>query len=88
MHVPLWVWLVTGLVFLGLFFFDFFTHVRTPHEPTFRESAFWSSFYIGLALVFGIAVVVAIPTGTRRRPVAASASDENPADTFEEDDNA
>jgi len=54
MHVPLWVWLVTGLVFLGLFFFDFFTHVRTPHEPTFRESAFWSSFYIGLALVFGI----------------------------------
>ena len=54
MHVPLWVWLVTGLVFLGLFFFDFFTHVRTPHEPTFRESAFWSSFYIALALVFGV----------------------------------
>ena len=41
-----------------------------------------------LAVVFGIALLLAIPTGTRRRPVAAPASDEHPADTFEEDDNA
>ncbi|NLF06353.1 MAG: TerC family protein [Actinomycetales bacterium] len=54
MHVPLWVWLVSSLVFLGLFVFDFYAHVRTPHEPTFRESAIWSSVYIGLALVFGV----------------------------------
>ena len=54
MHVPLWVWLVTGLVFLGLFVFDFYAHVRTPHEPSFRESAIWSSVYIGLARVFGV----------------------------------
>ncbi|MDQ2625126.1 MAG: TerC family protein [Actinomycetota bacterium] len=56
MHVPLWVWLVTGLVFLAMFVFDFYAHVRTPHEPTFRESAFWSAVYIGLALVFGVAL--------------------------------
>ena len=41
-----------------------------------------------LALVFGIALLLAIPTGSRRRPVADRARDENPADTFEEDDNA
>lgn len=41
-----------------------------------------------LAVVFGIALLLAIPTGTRRRPVAASSNDENPADTFEEDENA
>ena len=41
-----------------------------------------------LALVFGIALLLAIPTGTRRRPVAAPSADENPADTFEEDENA
>ena len=43
---------------------------------------------IVLGVVFGIAALLAIPTGTRRRPVAASPGDENPADTFEEDENA
>lgn len=41
-----------------------------------------------LALVFAVALLLAIPTGTRRRPVAASTTLENPADTFEEDENA
>ena len=41
-----------------------------------------------LGLVFGAAALLAIPTGTRRRPVAAATGDEDPADTFEEDDNA
>jgi tellurite resistance protein TerC len=27
--------------------------VRVPHDPTFRESAIWSSVYIALAVVFG-----------------------------------
>src|SRR5690606_21580841 len=31
-----------------------YAHVRTPHEPTFRESATWSAFYVGLAIVFGV----------------------------------
>jgi len=41
-----------------------------------------------LAVVFAIALLLAIPTGTRRRPVAPSTTDENPADTFEEDESA
>jgi len=52
--VPTWVWTVTVAGVLGLLVFDFYAHVRTPHEPTFRESGFWSAFYIALALVFGV----------------------------------
>ncbi len=53
MNVPLWVWAVTIAAVAAMFVFDFFAHVRTPHEPTFRESAFWSAVYIGIALIFG-----------------------------------
>jgi len=56
MSVSLMVWVVTCAVILGLFVFDFYAHVRVPHEPTFRESAIWSSVYIGLAVVFGFVV--------------------------------
>ena len=51
--VPTWVWLATIGAIGALFVFDFVTHVRKPHEPTFRESALWSTFYIVLALIFG-----------------------------------
>lgn len=55
-HVELWVWVVSILVVIGLFFFDFYSHVRTPHEPTIKESAIWSAVYIVLALIFGVGV--------------------------------
>jgi tellurite resistance protein TerC len=55
-HVELWVWAVSILVVIGLFFFDFYSHVRTPHEPTLKESAIWSTVYIVLALIFGVGV--------------------------------
>ncbi|ADG78390.1 Integral membrane protein TerC OS=Tsukamurella paurometabola (strain ATCC 8368 / DSM / CCUG 35730 / CIP 100753 / JCM 10117 / KCTC 9821 / NBRC 16120 / NCIMB 702349 / NCTC 13040) OX=521096 GN=Tpau_1772 PE=3 SV=1 [Tsukamurella paurometabola] len=58
MHVSTAVWVVSILVVLGLFVFDFFAHVRTPHEPTLKESGFWTAVYIGLAVVFGIGVWV------------------------------
>ncbi|AUH70370.1 TerC family protein [Gordonia sp. PS3] len=53
MNATVVTWLVTGAVILGLFVFDFFAHVRTPHEPTLRESGFWSAVYIGIAVLFG-----------------------------------
>ncbi|MBJ8346686.1 TerC family protein [Antrihabitans sp. YC2-6] len=57
MDVTPLVWGVTCVVILGLFVFDFFAHVRTPHEPTFRESATWSAVYIAIALLFGVIVI-------------------------------
>lgn len=56
MDITAAVWFITCAVILGLFVFDFFAHVRVPHEPTFKESAIWSSVYIGLAVVFGFVV--------------------------------
>ena len=38
--------------------FDFFSHVRTPHVPHIRETAFWSVVYIALAILFGVCVWV------------------------------
>ncbi|ROP60520.1 TerC/Alx family metal homeostasis membrane protein [Curtobacterium sp. PhB115] len=58
MDVPLFVWLLTIAGILALLVFDFYSHVRTPHEPTIRESAFWSAFYIALAILFGVGVWV------------------------------
>ncbi|ANF58924.1 TerC/Alx family metal homeostasis membrane protein [Halotalea alkalilenta] len=53
MHVPLWVWIATIAAIAAIFVFDFLTHVRKPHAPSFKESALWSTFYVTLALLFG-----------------------------------
>ncbi|WP_102959973.1 TerC/Alx family metal homeostasis membrane protein [Mangrovicella endophytica] len=56
MQVPVWLWVSTVLAFGALFAFDFVSHVRRPHHPTFRESAIWSIFYIVLSLIFGAVI--------------------------------
>lgn len=53
MHVPLHIWLITSAVILGFFVFDFVSHVRTPHEPTMKESGGWALFYMTMAAIFG-----------------------------------
>ncbi|CAG7844962.1 putative membrane protein [Pseudoclavibacter triregionum] len=56
MYVPLWIWIVTVLVVVGFFVFDFFSHVRNAHEPSVKESTVWSLFYIGLAVVMMVGI--------------------------------
>lgn len=56
MGVSTGIWVITCVAILGLFVFDFFAHVRVPHEPTFRESAIWSTVYVSLAILFGFFV--------------------------------
>ncbi|WP_460663670.1 TerC family protein [Kribbella swartbergensis] len=58
MDVPGWVWSLTVLGIVGLLVFDFFFHVRKAHVPTLREAAVWSSVYVGLALAFGVGVLI------------------------------
>jgi tellurite resistance protein TerC len=50
------VWAITIAVTIAFFVFEFFAHVRKPHEPSIGESARWSAFYIGLALLFGVGI--------------------------------
>jgi len=54
MGVSVLIWVVTCVVILGFFVFDFFAHARVPHDPSFRESAMWSSVYITIAVLFGV----------------------------------
>lgn len=51
MHLS--AWLILGAVVIGLIVFDIVGHVRTPHEPTLKEAAWWSAGYVLLAVAFG-----------------------------------
>jgi tellurite resistance protein TerC len=55
-HITPLVWILTIVVTIAFFVYEFFAHVRKPHEPSIGESARWSAFYIGLALLFGVGV--------------------------------
>ena len=58
MDVSPLVWILTIAFILGLLAFDFIFHVRKAHIPTLREAAIWSSLYIGIAIVFGLGVLL------------------------------
>ncbi|MDX1891784.1 TerC family protein [Mycolicibacterium sp. 050158] len=47
-------WIVTLGVTLAVLLFDIVFIARRPHEPTFKECAIALSFYVGLAVAFGI----------------------------------
>ncbi len=56
MQVTPLIWAITIAVTIAFFVYEFFVHVRKPHEPTIAESARWSIFYIGLSLLFGVGI--------------------------------
>jgi tellurite resistance protein TerC len=58
MDVSTWVWTLTVLGIVGLLAFDFFFHVRKAHVPTLREAAVWSAGYVGIALLFGVGLLL------------------------------
>ncbi|MGA1827408.1 TerC family protein [Microbacterium sp.] len=58
MNVTPLVWIVTIAVTIAFFVYEFYAHVRKPHEPSIGEAARWSAFYIGLALLFGVGIGV------------------------------
>jgi tellurite resistance protein TerC len=58
MTVPPLIWGITIVVILALLAFDYFFHIRKAHVPTLKEAAIWSSIYVGIAIIFGILVLV------------------------------
>ncbi|MBD7957476.1 TerC family protein [Microbacterium sp. Sa4CUA7] len=56
MNITPLVWIITIAVTIAFFVYEFYAHVRKPHEPSIGESARWSAFYIGLALLFGVGI--------------------------------
>jgi tellurite resistance protein TerC len=58
MQVSGLIWALTIVLILALVLFDFFFHVRRAHIPAIREAAIWSSIYVGIALLFGVGVLI------------------------------
>ena len=52
-------WLALAAIILTMIAVDIVGHVKTPHEPTMREAAWWSAGYIVVAVLFG-AIVAAV----------------------------
>ena len=52
------IWIITIIAIIALLAFDYFAHVRKAHIPTLREAAVWSAIYVGIALVFGVIMLV------------------------------
>ncbi|QPK80489.1 TerC family protein [Schaalia sp. ZJ405] len=56
-------WIGLAAIILTMITVDIVGHVKTPHEPTMKEAAWWSVGYIAMAVVFG-GIVWAIWGGT------------------------
>ena len=54
MNVSQLEWIVTLGVTIAVLIFDVVYIARRPHEPTMRECAIALSFYVGLAIAFGV----------------------------------
>lgn len=50
--LSIWIGLVAAILFLIVL--DLVTVSRKPHDVMFKEATFWSIFYIGIAVAFGI----------------------------------
>jgi tellurite resistance protein TerC len=57
-HVSFVVWVVTLVTLVLVLALDLVIIGRRPHEPKFRESAAWVALYLGLAVMFGLGVLV------------------------------
>lgn len=53
---PIWVWAVTLAAVAILLAVDLFIIGRRPHEPSTKEAALWVTFYVSLAVLFGLGV--------------------------------
>ncbi|MGC5628027.1 TerC family protein [Georgenia sp. Z1344] len=56
MDVHAIAWIGLAAVILTMITIDIVGHVRTPHEPTLKEAAWWSVAYIAMGVAFGFVV--------------------------------
>ncbi|MCW2920264.1 MAG: transporter [Thermoleophilia bacterium] len=58
MDVSPFIWALTIVAILGMVAFDYVFHVRAAHVPSLGEAARWSVLYVGVAVLFGLAMLV------------------------------
>jgi tellurite resistance protein TerC len=56
--IPLWFEIGTYVVLALILAFDITLAFRRPHIPSTRESALWISFYVALAIVFAVLLLI------------------------------
>jgi tellurite resistance protein TerC len=52
------IWVVTLVVTIGVLLVDLLIIARRPHEPTMKEVSLHLSFFVGMAILFGLALWV------------------------------
>ncbi|TYP90586.1 TerC family protein [Blastococcus xanthinilyticus] len=63
MELPVWFEITTFVGLTVLLLADLAIVARRPHEPSIKEAGIWVSFYISLALIFGL-LMLAFTNGT------------------------
>lgn len=63
MELPVWFEIATFVGLTVLLLADLAIVARRPHEPSIKEAGLWVSFYISLALIFGL-LMLAFTNGT------------------------
>ena len=56
MNVPVWAWAAFAAVVVILLAIDLLAH-RGAHIIGFREAAWWSALWVGVALIFGATIL-------------------------------
>ncbi|XVV01861.1 TerC family protein [Actinosynnema sp. CA-248983] len=56
MAVPAWLWIATIAGLLALLAIDLFIVDRKPHEVTIGEAGRWVTFYVAVAVAFGLGI--------------------------------
>ncbi|MEV6300882.1 TerC family protein [Actinoplanes sp. NPDC051861] len=59
MNVSAWVWGATLVALIAVLAVDLLIIGRRPHEPSMKEAGGWVTFYVTLALIFGVGVWIA-----------------------------
>src|ERR671927_1956601 len=62
MELPVWFEIATFVGLTVLLLADLAIVARRPHEPSVKEAGIWVSFYVALALLFGL-VILAVTNG-------------------------
>jgi tellurite resistance protein TerC len=58
MELPVWFEIATFVGLTLLLLADLALVVRRPHEPSMKEAGLWVGFYVSLALIFGLVILV------------------------------
>jgi len=57
-ELPAWFEISSLVILVAILAFDLILAYRRPHIPSTRESALWVTFYVGLALIFAVLMLI------------------------------